>query len=186
MIQDKRFYLRSADVGKAARYAYTNPLLAARPVSWRNSGYALVSHGGFFYRVRGNDNLETYQIPVSELIEQWEVVRRSQLQEELDGTFKAQRQRKRKFHRPDRSKGSGRPSTDEVTALFKGMLCIDDAAKQADVANHSLRRAILANKLPWMKQHGVYLVTLEDVKAWRDGPRGPRNRRQKNVQSDQA
>ena len=172
---EKRFLLRRADVSKAVRYAYTDSTLVARPISWRNSGYGLVTHGGFLYRVHGGSEMSPYLVPVSELMELWEVVKRFQLQEEIDGTFKAQREKKRRLTRPDGSKRPGRPSKGEVSTTF-GMLCIDEAAAAAGVANHALRRAILANKLPWMKQHGVYLVTLEDVKTWRDGPRGPRKK----------
>ncbi len=178
----KRFFLRSGDIGKAVRYAHQDDTLVARPGSWRNSGYGLAAHGGFLYRVHGSNNLEPYQIPTLEMMEPWEVIRRSQLQEELDGTFKAVKVRKKIFSRPDRTKRSGRPSIEEVCALFDGMLCIDDAAQQAGVANHALRRAIIAGKLPSLKKHGVYLVTLEDVKTWRDGPRGPRKKRESNVE----
>jgi len=174
----KRFFLRKAEVSKAIRYAYQDNSLTARPISWRNSGYGLVTHGGFIYRIHGQSEMSAYQIPAAELMEHWEVVRRSQLQEELDGTFKAAREKKRIFGRPDGTRRSGRPSKQEVTAIFEGMLCIDDASAQAGVASHSLRRAILANKLPWMKQHGVYLVSLDEVKKWRDGSRGPRQKKE--------
>jgi hypothetical protein len=29
-----------------------------------------------------------------------------------------------------------------------------------------------------MKQHGVYLVSLDEVKKWRDGSRGPRQKKE--------
>lgn len=179
MGREKRFWLRNSDIRKAARLAYADQNLVARPISWRNSGYGLVAHGGSFYRVHGNEEMKPYQLCVLEIIEGWEVIRRSQLQEEIDGTYRAERERdkkKRVFAKPDGSRGSGRPSKQEVTAMFDGMLCIDDAAVQCGVANHALRRAIIANKLPWLKQHGVYLVSLEDVKKWRDGPKGPRKK----------
>lgn len=182
-MHDRRFLLRSASVDKTIKYIYSRPDVVARPISWRNSGYGLVVHGGFIYRVYGNEQMKSYQIAATELMEPWEVVRKTQLQEEIDGTFRAKREKKKKFARPDRTKRSGRPSTAEVSAIFNGMLCIDDAAREAGVANHVLRRAILANKLPWMRQHGVYLVTLEDVKTWRDGPRGPRKKRTDNAES---
>lgn len=180
-MHDRRFLLRSAGVDKAVKYIYSRPDVVARPISWRNSGYGLVVHGGFIYRIYGSDQMKSYQISAMELIEPWEVVRKAQLQEEIDGTFRAKREKKKKFSRPDRSSRSGRPSKDEVSAIFEGMLCIDDAAREAGVANHALRRAILANKLPWMRQHGVYLVALENVKTWRDGPRGPRKKRSENA-----
>ena len=180
-MHDRRFLLRSASLDRAIKYIYSRADVVARPISWRNSGHGLLVHGGFLYRIHGSSEMKSYQIPAAELMEPWEVVRKAQLQEEIDGTFRAKREKKKTFSRPDRSSRSGRPSKDEVSAIFEGMLCIDDAAREAGVANHALRRAILANKLPWMKQHGVYLVAIEDVKTWRDGPRGPRKKREPNV-----
>lgn len=185
MSQGKRFYLRGADIRKAARYIYNDASLTARPVSWRNTGYGLVAHGGFLYRVHGNEEMNPYQLPVIEMMEPWEVVKRFQLQEEIDGTFKAQRDKRPKFSRPDGTRKSGRPSKQEVSALFQGMLPIDDAAAQAGIRNYTLRRAILANKLPWLKKHGLYLVTMEDVLKWLNGPMGPRKKKNVDEQAIQ-